>query len=280
MAEINRDQSGCDYCFGQLRFISPRAAFNAPRRWNHELEGESALTLIPTRRTCLSILFAVGVLVSSEPAEAAHKIYLSDGFSSILIEDQDFAPLPPNTGADIYPQDGMVAWSGTLGTWTVNVTTGLSKPLVGPAQLTLSSVNVSGGAGTMTIMHTDTAFTYLGGLSTTTSIGGTTQGSVEYKAFFDASNVEFGQGTMVASFGMADYQRAGTGFSGLQSSLASVNQPYSLTQVVTIRHTGYAVSSFGANVAAVAVPEPASMAVGGLAVGFLAFAGFFFRKQS
>jgi hypothetical protein len=239
--------------------------------------------MTPTRtrqiRTCLVTAFALGVLVTAQPAESAHKIYLSDGVNSILIEDQDFTPLAPNTGADIYPQEGVVAWSGALGTWTVNVTTGLSKPLVGPAQLTLSSVNVSGGTGTMTIMHTDTAFTYLGGLSTTTAIGGTTQGSVEYKAFFDASNVEFGQGNLVASFGMADYQRSGTAFSGTKEGLASLNQPYSLTQIVTIRHSGYAVSSFGANVSAVAVPEFPSGAVGGLAVAFLAFAGFFFRHR-
>jgi hypothetical protein len=237
------------------------------------------MTPIRTHRTLLAVVIGVGLLAVARPAESAHKIYLSDGVNSILIEDQDFTPLAPNTGPDIYPQEGVVAWSGVLGTWKVNVTTGLSKPLVGPAQLTLSSVNVSGGAGTMTIKHTDTAFTYLGGLSTLTAIGGTTQGSVEYKAFFDANNVEFGQGTMVASFGMADYQRSGTAFSGTKEGLASLNQPYSLTQIVTIRHSGYAVSSFGANVSAVAVPEFPSGAVSGLAVAFLAFAGFFFRHR-
>jgi hypothetical protein len=238
------------------------------------------MTPIRTHRYFLAVVFAAGFLVTAQAAEAAHKLYLSDGVNTILIQDQDFAPLPPNTGADIYPQEGVVAWSGSLGTWKVNVTTGLSKPLVGPAQLTLSSVNVSGGAGTITIKHTDTAFTYLGGLSTTTAIGGTTQGNVEYKAFFDANNVEFGQGTLVASFGMADYERSGTAFSGVQTGLASLNQPYSLTQVVTIRHSGWAVSSFGANVSAVAVPDAPSMtAVGGLAFGFLAFAGFFFRNH-
>jgi hypothetical protein len=235
--------------------------------------------LIRTRQTCLAAVFAVGVLVAAQPADAAHKISLSDGVTTILIEDQDFGPIVPNTGADIYAEDGVVAWSGAVGTWIVNVTTGLSKPLIGPAQMTLSSVNVSGGAGTLTIMHTDTAFTDLGGLSTTATIGGTTHGTVEYKAFFDASNVEFGQGSLVASFGMADYDMAGSAFSGMQSSLASLNQPYSLTQIVTIRHSGVAVSSFGANISAVAVPESPSRAVGGLAFAFLAFAGFVFRHH-
>jgi hypothetical protein len=240
------------------------------------------MTPILTRqsRHCLAIAFAVGVLVTALPAEAAHKIYLSDGVNSILIEDQDFGPLAPNTGADIYDQEGAVSWSGSLGTWILNVTTGLSKPLVGPARLDLNSVNVSGGTGTLTIMHTDTDFTYLGGLSALAAIGGTTRGSVEYKAFFDANNVEFGQGTLVANFGMTDYDRAGSAFSGTQSSLASLNQPYSLTQIVTIRHSGFAVSSFNAELGAVAVPESPSIAVGGLALGFLTFAGFVFRKHS
>ena len=239
------------------------------------------MTPIRTRqaRTCLVAAFVVGVLVIAQPAESAHKLFLSDGVNSILIEDQDFAPLAPNTGADIYPEDGIVSWSGAVGTWIINVTTGLSKPLIGPAQLGLSSVNVSGGAGTLTIMHTDTDFTSLGGLSALAAIGGTTQGSVEYQAFFDANNTMFGQGSLIANFGMADYDRAGSAFSGTQSSLASLTQPYSLTQVVTIRHSGMAVSSFGANLGAVAVPESPSAAVGGLAFAFLVFAGFVFRKQ-
>jgi hypothetical protein len=242
--------------------------------------GELALTPTLTRRTCLSVVFAVGVLVIAQPAESAHKISLSDGLNTIVIADQDFAPLVPGTGEDFYDQDGIVAWTGSIGTWIINVTTGLSKPLVGPAQLTLSSVNVSGGAGTLTIMHTDTDFTYLGGLSALAGIGGTTHGSVQYKSFFDASNAEFGQGTLVANFGMADYTRTGSAFSGTQSGLASLSQPYSLTQVVTINHSGMAVSSFGANVSAVAVPESPSGAVGGLALAFLVFAGFVFRHRS
>ena len=240
------------------------------------------MTPIRTRqvRTCLVAAIAVGVLVTAQPAEYAHKIFVSDGVNSLLIEDQDFAPLAPNTSADLYAQDGAVTWSGAVGSWIVNVTTGLSKPLVGPARLDLNSVNVSGGAGTLTIMHTDTDFTYLGGLSALAAIGGTTKGSVQYKAFFDASNKEFGQGSLIASFGMTDYEKHNSAFAGEQSGSISLTQPYSLTQVVTIRHSrDIKVSSFNAEVGTVTVPEAPSMAVGGLALGFLAFAGFIFRKQ-
>jgi hypothetical protein len=130
-------------------------------------------------------------------------------------------------------------------------------------------------------MHTDTDFTYLGGLSALAAIGGTTKGSVQYKAFFDASNAEFGQGSLIASFGMTDYEKANSAFAGTQSSSVSLNQPYSLTQVVTIRHSrDYKVSSFNAEVGTVTVPEQPSMAaVGGLAFVFLAFGGLVFRKH-
>jgi hypothetical protein len=139
---------------------------------------------------------------------------------------------------------------------------------------------VSGGnGGTLTIKHTDTDFTYFGGLNLLAGIGGTTRGNVAYQAFFDANNAEFGEGTLVASFGVADYDLASTAFSGTQSGFAALHQPYSLTQIVTIHHGGKGTSSFNADLDAVAVPEHPSIAVGGLALAFLAFAGFFFRNQ-
>src|SRR5690349_3179629 len=98
---------------------------------------------------------------------------------------------------DLAPQSGAVVLSSPLGTsWAVNVTTGLSKPLIGSANqpyLDLNSVNVSsvGGPAWLEIELTDTDFTEQTGAGFLAAIGGTTNGSVSFKTYFDASNTAF-----------------------------------------------------------------------------------------
>ena len=69
--------------------------------------------------------------------------------------------------------DGVVNYNGAVGSFNINVTTGISKPALPDGTMDLNSVNVSGGDGQLQIMLTDTGFTGpVGGF--TSSIGGTT----------------------------------------------------------------------------------------------------------
>ena len=168
---------------------------------------------------------------------------------------------------------GVVMYNGSIGSFIVNVTTGFSKPMIdAPGDLLhLNSVNVSGGAGTLTISLTDTDYLRGGAGFLNFSMGGTTSGIVSAQAFMDAGNAEFGTGTLLGSMtsnGPAfSYTSAGT--------VVNTTDPYSLTLVTTITHTSVGqISSFDANV----VPEPSMIALMSLGLVGLGVAGR--RKQA
>jgi hypothetical protein len=151
--------------------------------------------------------------------------------------------------------DGVITFAGAVGAFSVNVTTGVSKPAInGPQLLDLNSIDVSGGAGTLRISLTDTDYTgsppsfdaLFGG---TAAIGG----SIDFSFYYDDANTEFGIPNQITS---------STGntnaFSGAGSSAASVTAPYSLTIIATVDHTGSGVSSFDAEIRTV-VPVPAAV---------------------
>lgn len=192
---------------------------------------------------------------------------LSTGGDTIEISDND--------SNDLNNLEGAVVYNGTLGDFLVNVTTGLTKPIIGSSdlpKLDLNSVNVSGGAGTLVISWTDTDFTlpdiYPGFL---TELGGTTDGTVEVKAYLDESNNPFGEGILLSDLGPF-----GSGaFSGSDSVVIDPDEPFSLTIVATIIHTGAGQStSFDASVSP--VPEPATMLLVG--TGLIGLAGLGRKK--
>jgi hypothetical protein len=145
---------------------------------------------------------------------------------------------------DSNPAPGVVSYIGAVGiNWTLNVTTGLSKPDLGSSTqpwMDLSSVNAtSKGAGNLTIKFSDDNFGPTSGKLTST-IGGTTQGSVTMKTYTDAANTIFGQGALLTSQGAF-----GTGpFTSTKSLSFTGGLPYSLTEIATITHTKRAVTSF------------------------------------
>ena len=151
---------------------------------------------------------------------------------------------------------GLAQFIGALGTYIVNVSTGISDPILGsPAapHMDLNSVNVAGpSGGVLTIMLSDTGFNGTGGLiSFLHQIGGTvTGGSVSVKTYFDASNTLFGTGTLLSSFafGTSPFSNAATGV-GL-----SLLTPYSLTQVVTLTLGGGGIASFNSELQATPIP--------------------------
>lgn len=183
---------------------------------------------------------AAGVIALANNATAVPTLYLSDGTTSVIIADG--GPL------DSSPQAGVVTYNGSVGgNWTLNVTTGISKPILGsPTQpwMDLNSVNAtSKGAGTMTIMFSDNNFGPANG-RLTSKIGGTTQGKVTMNTYTDAGNGIFALNTLLTSQGPLG---TGTGLTPFASTAAlafSGALPFSLTEVATITHTKRAVTSF------------------------------------
>jgi hypothetical protein len=223
------------------------------------LAGSEACGRYVMRRLALVIAVAM-VLVVPTGADAGLILFLDDqDGNSVMIEDGKLG--------DINPLAGAVTYLGTLGEWTVNVTTAISKPLLGPQPtIDLNSVNVGGGTGTLLVRMTDTDFTVPAGQAGFTSeIGGTTDGKVEYWTWIDNANAEFGMTTPLAAVGPF-----GPGaFAGTFGQSALVPGLFSMTQEVQITHgSRFDITSFNAKLS---VPEPGTlmlMGLGLLSIGF------------
>ena len=170
------------------------------------------------------------------------------------------------SGSDLGGPAGVITYSGAVGSFMVNVTTGVSKPVIGPARMDLNSINVSGSsAGTLVVSLTDTDFS--GDYSAyTADFGGTTDGSVALDFLFDSGNSEFGG----SSFASGSSAGSGAFPDSLTGAVAG-GEPFSLTITATIEHDEASqISSFDAVVAPVPVPA-AFWLFGSALAGFAAF---------
>ncbi len=206
-------------------------------------------------------VFATALVLTPSRSEADLILRLDDGVNP-LVEISD-------GGA------GFVNYDGALGSWSVNVTTGVGNDLLGSstmARIDLNSVNLSSGLGSLTISLTQTDISApMGNMAYLLEIGGTTDGSVTYDAYADAGNVAFGNGIALGLLG----PYGGGAFSETVGGGISLLSDYSVTQIVTIEHDGLAqVTSFDAGLK---IPEPASLALLGFGLLLL---GAMVRRQA
>ncbi len=160
---------------------------------------------------------------------------------------------------------GFVTFNGTVGSFSINVTTGISKPNLNPPQLHLDSVNVTGSsAGTIEIMLTDLGYTTPEpGVSRLRSqFSTTTDGTVHYWQYADPDNTEFSTSSNAVFVAGGPFEHGS--FAETKLKQLTLTGPYSLTEVVRISHAqGGLVTSLDleSQVLAGPIPEPATIAL-------------------
>lgn len=207
----------------------------------------------------LAILAASWALASG-PAHALPQLQIIQGGNTLTITDQDVN----DASGDI----GGLAFVGSVGDFSFNVSGAATKPLIGGStdpRMDLSSLNINGtSSGIIQLLFTETDFVGNGSpLTIITGIGGGTAGTVTFEAYASASNTGFATDILLGSSGILN----GPTFDFDTVASLALNGSYSLTTVVTITHaTGGLNSSVNA---IIEVPEPAlspALFVGALVV--------------
>jgi hypothetical protein len=244
------------------------------------------------RLSCLAI--AIGALSWSTTAQADLRLALEDGAATgVVITDQGVGDSNPVVGADTFV--------GAIdANFMVNVTTGISKPVVGSNnEISLTSVNVaSAGAGTIHIFMEDTGFTNppSGAASILGTAGGTLTApagsKIEVQSWgnpgngvpnygpdtFPAGHVTIGgvPGGSVPVWSPAFVHGPGS-FSNTSSAPLRVSGPYSLFAEVDVTFKGKGSVSFTETQTTSVVPEPSTFALAGL--GALGLIGCGLRRR-
>ena len=178
---------------------------------------------------------------------------------------------------------GFLNFTGLLGAFTINVSTGTGVGSLNPladGSIDLNSINVSSiSGGTLTIKLTEYDMVEPTGLTQFHSAIGGTVGSVgkppstlTFDTYMDSTNTAFGTATALAS---RIFSGSGSAFAYQATNLGTITGPYSETIVVTIVAPAGSTSSFDGLLTP--APEPTSLAA--LGVG-LAIVGLVSRRRA
>jgi hypothetical protein len=214
-----------------------------------------------------SLAEAAFVMTIDDLSTAGVDVVVSDGVGVGILTDSGLVTTAADGG--IGP-DGFIFFNGGVGSFMVNVVSGVSEPILSTGQMDLNSINVTGAPGTLKISLTDTGFT--GNVpSYSANYGGTTTGSVDFNFLQDPTNNEFGGGSFFDPAAVS-----GGAFSGSGSGAIGVGSPYSLTVIAEIQHTvgSQQISSFDAHL----VPVPVPLAVWLFGSGLVGLVGIARRK--
>ncbi|MFZ0926995.1 MAG: PEP-CTERM sorting domain-containing protein [Syntrophobacteraceae bacterium] len=211
------------------------------------------------KKQSLYTIFTLGLalaalIIYSAPANATATLELISGSSTVTVAD--------GSGS------GVVGYSGTVGGWDLNVSTGVTYPFSGTASLPnldLNSVNYStSGSAPLEILFSDTGF--VPPPAATLNVGGTISGltSVQASAYYDTSDTILATTVQIYptyTILATTYQIGSTlsftsaAFSGTTGGNINANGPISITELVVLDPDG----GSGSIDASVTTPEPGTL---------------------
>jgi hypothetical protein len=173
--------------------------------------------------------------ISSASALTAPALQLTSGTNTVTIDSTGTVTLSAgcscSTLSSSIPFAGGIAWSGTIGNFTVTGLLARSKPALPSPVMDVGLVGLSAGGsgGTLTITFSDTGFSGAGPSFTMseTSVGVSGSLTATFDAFVDGTNTLFGTATKVGELvESASGNQTATG-------LGPLAQPFSMTNSTT-----------------------------------------------